>query len=93
MNVGRAAMGTMTTTPAAGLFRRIRGAVDGFHGPGHSCMEHFELQVCGLEIIDTIVGLLDTGLVTVAPAYSRYQGYLLTRGKLLYVETVTAVPG
>ena len=36
MNVGRAAMGTMTTTASAGLFRRLYSASDDVHGTGNT---------------------------------------------------------
>ena len=65
---------------AAGLFRRICGAADGFHGPGHSCMEHFELQVCGLGDHRYHCGLLRSG--DRGPVYSRYQRIFAHAGKI-----------
>ena len=57
-----------------------RAAADGFHGPGHSCMEHFELQVCGLGDHRYHCGLLRSG--DRGPVYSRYQRIFAHAGKI-----------
>ena len=79
MNVGRAAMGTMTTTLLLAYSGGYVALLMVFMAQGTPVWNILNYKYVASEIIDTIVGSF--GLVTVAPFTAVTSGYLLTRGK------------
>ena len=77
MNVGRAAMGTMTTTLLLAYSGGYIALLMVFMAQGTPLINIFNYKYVSSEIIDTIVGSF--GLVTVAPFTALTSGWLLTR--------------
>ena len=79
MNVGRAAMGTMTTTLLLAYSGGYVTLLMVFMAQGTPVVNILNYKYVALEILDTIVGSM--GLVTVAPLTALCAGWLLTRSK------------
>lgn len=79
MNVGRAAMGTMTTTLLLAYSGGYIALLMVFMAQGTPLVNIFNYKYVSAEIIDTVVGSF--GLVTVAPFTALSAGWLLTRRK------------
>ena len=79
MNVGRAAMGTMTTTLLLAYSGGYVALLMVFMAQGTPVWNILNYKYVAAEIIDTIVGSF--GLVTVAPFTALTSGFLLTRGR------------
>ncbi len=77
MNVGRAAMGTMTTTLLLAYSGGYIALLMVFMAQGTPLINIFNYKYVSAEIIDTIVGSF--GLVTVAPFTALTAGWLMTR--------------
>ena len=77
MNVGRAAMGTMTTTLLLAYSGGYIALLMTFMAQGTPLDNIFNYKYVSAEILDTIVGSF--GLVTVAPFTALTSGILLTR--------------
>ena len=77
MNVGRAAMGTMTTTLLLAYSGGYIALLMVFMAQGTPVYNILNYKYVAAEIADTIVGSF--GLVTVAPFTAMTSGYLLTR--------------
>lgn len=77
MNVGRAAMGTMTTTLLLAYSGGYIALLMTFMAQGTPIDHIFNYKYVSAEILDTIVGSF--GLVTVAPFTALTSGILLTR--------------
>lgn len=90
MNVGRAAMGTMTTTLLLAYSGGYITLLMVFMAQGTPIDHILNYKYVAAEILDTVVGSF--GLVTVAPFTALTAGILLTRknGKLL---KTTLTPG
>lgn len=80
MNVGRAAMGTMTTTLLLAYSGGYIALLMVFMAQGTPIYNILNYKYVSSEIIDTIVGSF--GLVTVAPFTALTSGILLTRKKI-----------
>ncbi len=79
MNVGRAAMGTMTTTLLLAYSGGYIALLMTFMAQGTPLDNIFNYKYVASEILDTVVGSF--GLVTVAPFTALTSGLLLTRKK------------
>lgn len=79
MNVGRAAMGTMTTTLLLAYSGGYIALLMVFMAQGTPITHILNLKYVSAEIIHTIIGSF--GLVTVAPFTALTSGWLLTKGK------------
>ena len=79
MNVGRAAMGTMTTTLLLAYSGGYVALLMVFMAQGTPLTHIINYKYVSAEIIHTVVGSF--GLVTVAPFTALCAGYLLTRDK------------
>ena len=79
LNVGRAAMGTMTTTLLLAYSGGYVALLMVFMAQGTPVWNILNYKYVAAEIIDTIVGSF--GLVTVAPFTALTSGFLLTRGR------------
>lgn len=79
MNVGRAAMGTMTTTLLLAYSGGYLALLMVFMAQGTPLYNILNYKYVSAEILDTIVGSI--GLVTVAPFTAITSGILLTRKK------------
>lgn len=79
MNVGRAAMGTMTTTLLLAYSGGYIALLMTFMAQGTPIDHIFNYKYVSAEILDTIVGSF--GLVTVAPFTALTSAWLLTPGK------------
>ena len=79
MNVGRAAMGTMTTTLLLAYSGGYIALLMVFMAQGTPIYNILNYKYVSAEIIETIVGSF--GLVTVAPFTALTSGLLLTRRK------------
>ena len=79
MNVGRAAMGTMTTTLLLAYSGGYVTLLMVFMAQGTPVYNILNYKYVSSEILDTIVG--SVGLVSVAPLTSLCAGYLLTNKK------------
>lgn len=79
MNVGRAAMGTMTTTLLLAYSGGYVTLMMVFMAQGTPVYNILNYKYVSSEILDTVVGSM--GLVSVAPLTALCAGYLLTRGK------------
>ncbi|MDY3249498.1 MAG: YibE/F family protein [Candidatus Choladocola sp.] len=79
MNVGRAAMGTMTTTLLLAYSGGYVTLLMVFMAQGTPVVNILNYKYVASEILDTIVGSM--GLVTVAPLTALCAGWLLTRSK------------
>lgn len=79
MNVGRAAMGTMTTTLLLAYSGGYVALLMVFMAQGTPVTNILNYKYVASELIDTIVGSF--GLVTVAPFTALTSGILLTRGQ------------
>lgn len=79
MNIGKAAMGTMTTTLLLAYSGGYIALLMVFMAQGTPIYNILNYKYVSAEIIDTIVGSF--GLVTVAPFTALTSGYLLTRKK------------
>lgn len=77
MNVGRAAMGTMTTTLLLAYSGGYIALLMVFMAQGTPIDQIFNYKYVSSEILDTVVGSM--GLVTVAPFTAFVSGILLTR--------------
>ena len=77
MNVGRAAMGTMTTTLLLAYSGGYIALLMVFMAQGTPLYNIFNYKYVAAEIIDTMVGSL--GLVTVAPFTALTSAFLLTK--------------
>ena len=80
MNVGRAAMGTMTTTLLLAYSGGYIALLMTFMAQGTPIDNIFNYKYVSAELLDTVVGSF--GLVTVAPFTALTSGFLLTRGKI-----------
>lgn len=80
-NVGRAAMGTMTTTLLLAYSGGYLALLMVFMAQGTPIYNILNYKYVSAEILDTIVGSI--GLVTVAPFTAVTSGLLLTQGKKL----------
>lgn len=80
MNVGRAAMGTMTTTLLLAYSGGYIALLMTFMAQGTPVDHIFNYKYVSAEILDTIVGSF--GLVTVAPFTALTSGVLLTKKKI-----------
>lgn len=85
MNVGRAAMGTMTTTLLLAYSGGYVTLMMVFMAQGTPLYNIFNYKYIASEILDTIVGSM--GLVSVAPLTALCAGWLLTRGKKPWYST------
>lgn len=79
MNIGKAAMGTMTTTLLLAYSGGYIALLMVFMAQGTPIYNILNYKYVSAEMIDTIVGSF--GLVTVAPFTALTSGYLLTRKK------------
>lgn len=79
MNVGKAAMGTMTTTPLLAYSGGYIALLMVFMAQGTPIYNILNYKYVSAEIIETIIGSF--GLVTVAPFTALTSGFLLTRNK------------
>ncbi len=79
MNVGRAAMGTMTTTLLLAYSGGYVALLMVFMAQGTPVWNILNYKYVAAELIDTVVGSF--GLVTVAPFTALTSGFLLTRKK------------
>lgn len=79
MNVGRAAMGTMTTTLLLAYSGGYIALLMVFMAQGTPIDQILNYKYVSAEILDTVVGSM--GLVTVAPFTALVSGILLTRKK------------
>lgn len=79
MNVGRAAMGTMTTTLLIAYSGGYITLLMTFMAQGTPVGHILNYKYVAAEVLDTVVGSF--GLVTVAPFTALVAGFLLTRGK------------
>lgn len=79
MNVGRAAMGTMTTTLLLAYSGGYVTLMMVFMAQGTPLYNIFNYKYVASEILDTVVGSM--GLVSVAPLTALCAGWLLTHGK------------
>src|SRR5699024_7521231 len=79
MNVGRAAMGTMTTTLLIAYSGGYITLLMTFMAQGTPVDHILNYKYVAAEVLDTVVGSF--GLVTVAPFTALVAGFLLTRGK------------
>lgn len=86
MNVGRAAMGTMTTTLLLAYSGGYIALLMVFMAQGTPVMHILNLKYVSAEIIHTVVGSF--GLVTVAPFTALTSGWLLAKGTTAHVEQV-----
>ena len=77
MNVGRAAMGTMTTTLLLAYSGGYIALLMTFMAQGTPVVNILNYKYVSAEILDTVVGSF--GLVTVAPFTALTSGWLLTR--------------
>ena len=77
MNVGRAAMGTMTTTLLLAYSGGFVTLLMVFMAQGTPVYNILNYKYVASEIMDTVVGSM--GLVSVAPLTAIFAGYLLTR--------------
>ncbi len=84
MNVGRAAMGTMTTTLLLAYSGGYIALLMVFMAQGTPITNILNYKYVSAEILDTIVGSF--GLVTVAPFTALVSGILLTRKKSVQSE-------
>ena len=87
MNVGRAAMGTMTTTLLLGYSGGYIALLMVFMAQGTPVFNILNYKYVSSEIIDTIVGSF--GLVSVAPFTAAVSGFLLTRKKSAQIQNET----
>ena len=78
MNVGRAAMGTMTTTLLLAYSGGYIALLMTFMAQGTPIMNILNYKYVASEILDTLIG--SSGLVTVAPFTALMSGLLLTSG-------------
>ena len=85
MNVGRAAMGTMTTTLLLAYSGGYVTLMMVFMAQGTPLYNIFNYKYIASEILDTIVGSM--GLVSVAPLTALCAGWLLTRGRVPLHDT------
>lgn len=81
MNVGRAAMGTMTTTLLLAYSGGYVAMLMVFMAQGTPITHILNYKYVAAEILDTIVGSF--GLVTVAPFTALVSGILLTRRRCM----------
>ena len=79
MNVGRAAMGTMTTTLLLAYSGGYITLLMVFMAQGTPIDHILNYKYVAAEILDTVVGSF--GLVTVAPFTALAAGIILTRGR------------
>lgn len=79
MNVGRAAMGTMTTTLLLAYSGGYVTLMMVFMAQGTPLYNIFNYKYVASEILDTVVGSM--GLVSVAPLTALCAGWLLTHGR------------
>ncbi len=79
LNVGRAAMGTMTTTLLLAYSGGYIALLMVFMAQGTPIYNILNYKYVAAEIIDTVVGSF--GLVSVAPFTALTSGFLLTRGR------------
>lgn len=79
MNVGRAAMGTMTTTLLLAYSGGYIALLMTFMAQGTPIINILNYKYVASEVLDTLVGSF--GLVTVAPFTALMSGLLLTSGK------------
>lgn len=79
MNVGRAAMGTMTTTLLLAYSGGYVTLLMVFMAQGTPIYNILNYKYVSSEILDTVIGSM--GLVTVAPLTALCAGWLLTRKK------------
>lgn len=91
MNVGRAAMGTMTTTLLLAYSGGYITLLMVFMAQGTPVDHILNYKYVSAEILDTVVGSF--GLVTVAPFTALTAGLLLTRKKRAAREQMSNVPG
>lgn len=84
MNVGRAAMGTMTTTLLLAYSGGYVALLMVFMAQGTPVWNILNYKYVSAEILDTIVGSF--GLVSVAPLTALTSGILLTRRKALFTK-------
>ena len=85
MNVGRAAMGTMTTTLLLAYSGGYIALLMVFMAQGTPIYNILNYKYVSAEIIDTIVGSF--GLVSVAPFTAVMSGILLTRKKRRQIQS------
>lgn len=83
-NVGRAAMGTMTTTLLLAYSGGYLALLMVFMAQGTPIYNILNYKYVSAEILDTIVGSI--GLVTVAPFTALTSGLLLTKGKKVHLQ-------
>ena len=88
MNVGRAAMGTMTTTLLLAYSGGYIALLMVFMAQGTPITNILNYKYVASELIHTVIGSF--GLVTVAPFTALTAGFLLTRGRRLHAPA--AVP-
>ena len=81
MNVGRAAMGTMTTTLLLAYSGGYITLLMVFMAQGTPADHILNYKYVAAEVLDTVVGSF--GLVTVAPFTALVAGIMLTRRKSL----------
>ncbi len=84
MNVGRAAMGTMTTTLLLAYSGSCITLIMVFMAQGTPVSHILNYKYVAAELLDTVVGSF--GLVTVAPFTALVAGFLLTKRKDLFVQ-------
>ncbi len=89
MNVGRAAMGTMTTTLLLAYSGGYVTLLMVFMAQGTPIYNILNYKYVSSEILDTVVGSM--GLVTVAPLTALCAGWLLTRKKTYSVQNTDEV--
>ena len=85
MNVGRAAMGTMTTTLLLAYSGGYIALLMTFMAQGTPIMNILNYKYVASEILDTLIGSF--GLVTVAPFTALMSGLLLTSGLRNKIDT------
>ncbi len=86
MNVGRAAMGTMTTTLLLAYSGGYIALLMTFMAQGTPIDHILNYKYVSAEILDTVVGSF--GLVTVAPLTALTSGFLLTRKRRKQTEAL-----
>ena len=84
MNVGRAAMGTMTTTLLLAYSGSCITLIMVFMAQGTPVSHILNYKYVAAELLDTVVGSF--GLVTVAPFTALVAGFLLTKRKDSFVQ-------
>lgn len=84
MNVGRAAMGTMTITLLLAYSGSCITLIMVFMAQGTPVSHILNYKYVAAELLDTVVGSF--GLVTVAPFTALVAGFLLTKRKDLFVQ-------